>query len=106
MADLKKILIEFTEFLELHGAEGIRKGVEMYVEEFERTNDTVKDHLFMIDVITGEANERHELKEALEMIAYLQYDEIPGEFGASDFAKKRLFELGIENNEQDYLGRA
>ena len=34
MADLNKILIEFTEFLELHGAEGIRKGVEMYAEEF------------------------------------------------------------------------
>lgn len=104
MADLKKILIEFTEFLELHGAEGIRKGVEMYAEEFERTNETVKDHLFMINVFKGEANERHELKEALEMIAHCEYDETDG-FGAQDFAKRKLFELGIENNEQDYLGR-
>lgn len=95
MAELKKILIEFTEFLELHGAEGIRKGVEMYAEEFERTNEAVKDHLFMIDVIKGEANERHELKEALEMIAHYQYDEVPGEFGAQDFAKTKLIELGL-----------
>lgn len=105
MENLKKILIEFTEFLELHGAEGIRKGVEMYAEEFERTNETAKDHLFMIDILKDEANERHELKEALEMIANLEYDEIPGEFGAQQFAKKRLFELGIENNEKDYLNK-
>ena len=104
MADLKKILIEFTEFLELHGAEGIRKGVEMYAEEFERTNDEAKDLLFMIDILKDEANERHELREALEIIAHCEYDEIDGN-GAQDFAKRKLFELGIENNEKDYLGR-
>jgi len=95
MADLKKILIEFTEFLELHGAEGIRKGVEMYADEFERTNDEAKDLLFMIDILKDEASERHQLKDALEMIAHYEYDEVPGEFGAQDFAKRKLIELGL-----------
>lgn len=66
MADLNKILIEFTEFLELHGAEGIRKGVEMYIEEFERTNDTVKDHLFMIDILKGEQSEKERLQDEID----------------------------------------
>lgn len=58
-------------------------------------NERAKDHLFMIDILKDEASERHQLKEALEMIANYEYDEVPGKFGAQDFAKRKLIELGL-----------
>ena len=106
-------------------------------------NERAKDHLFMIDIIKGEANEKHKLEdeledmrqsrdtwehiaknsqkdlsdriddifelreknkkltEALTSIADFEYDGT----SAENYAKDKLKEVGIENNEQDYLNK-
>ncbi len=69
-------------------------------DKFLLENETAKEHLFMLDVLIGEANERNELIECLEVISDSQYDG-----SAESYAERKLIELGIKNNEQDYLGR-
>ena len=44
--ELKQTLIDFTEFLELYGANGIRSGVEMYAEEFAKIK-TEENHTLL-----------------------------------------------------------
>lgn len=52
--ELKQTLIDFTEFLELYGAEGIRIGVEMYAEEFAKIK-TEENHT-LLELKTKERN--------------------------------------------------
>lgn len=63
-------------------------------------NDRAKDHLFMIDVLKDDSNIKHELVDVLETISNSEYD---GK--AEDYAKIKLIELGIQNNEQDFLNK-
>ena len=73
----------FTEWKDLIEAEIIRR----------LENERAKDHLFMIDVLKDESNLKHDLIEAMETIANFEYDGT----SAEDYAKRKLFELGIED---------
>lgn len=108
---IESTIIDFCKQLELYIKSEHYKDKISYGQfstrfyDFFDQNEKAKEFIFMINILKDEANTSHKLKEILEKIAYLDYDEIPGEFGASDYAKQKLIELGIENNEQDYLGK-